>query len=125
MKFVLIPLKDGSASDEPNVLVPAIIMHLISAIALSIMATSKWLPDLHGWGRFGLCVLAVVVFMVLSMLPIVGVVIGVANAILWIVILWMLFGGIDTAWLKWVLRIVVMILIVLFEGVSIMSLIRR
>lgn len=121
MKFVLIPVKEGTSFSEDSISLPAMIMNLISAIVLSIWGTSVIFPDLHGWGRFGVCVLTVIVMLVLTVIPIIGTILCIANGIAWIVVLWMLFGNISIVWLKWTLRIVSIILIVAFESVPVIS----
>lgn len=122
MSYLIIPVKEGSgSSSDADFMVPAMVMHLISAIILSVVATSKWLPSLHGWGRFGVCAVSVVILLVLSMMPKVGAVLSIVNAIVWLVAFWMLFGGISIIWLKWGLRIFVALLIVGFEGMAVMN----
>ena len=121
MSYLLIPVKEGSATSDSDLMMPGFIMQLISAIILSVVATSKWLPDLHGWGRFGLCALAVVIVLILSMLPKIGAVICIANGIAWIVVLWMLVGGISILWLNWTLRIIAILLVAAFESIPVMN----
>ena len=122
MSYLIIPVKEGSSSNsETDVMFPAFVMHFISAIILSVYATSRVAPDLHGWARFGLCTVAVVIFVVLSMLPKIGAVLSVANAIVWILALWAVFGGISFVWLKWGLRVFTTFLIVAFEGMAVMN----
>lgn len=120
MKFVLIPVTPGSSSDEEMAIFPAMIMHLITAIMLSVWATSKFLPDLHGWGRFGVCALFVLAVLILTFVPIIGMIICIANAILWIVFFWLLIGQIPIVWLKWTLRVISILFIVAFESAPIL-----
>ena len=121
MKYLLIPLKNGSSSDGSDAMIPGIIMNLISAIIISINVTSKWFPDLHGFGRFALCILIAFVICVLSILPKIGAVICVLNAIVWIAISWLLCGAIPILWLRWGLRIFSLLFIILFEGIIILN----
>jgi len=122
MSYLIIPVKEGSSSNSETVfLLPAFVMHLISAIILSVYLTSRVTPNLHGWGRFGLCTVVVVAFVVLSMLPKIGAVISIANAIIWILVFWTAIGGISIVWLKWGLRVFTTLLIVAFEGMAVMN----
>ena len=115
MKYVLIPVTEGTVTaDEGEMVMPAMIMNLMSAIILSVWATSKYAPEIHGWGRFIVCTIVVFTVLVLTMIPIVGTIICVANAILWIILFWTLIGGISVVWLKWTLRAVAILLIVAF-----------
>ncbi|MBE6035102.1 MAG: hypothetical protein E7222_10465 [Clostridiales bacterium] len=121
MKYVLIPVKEGTAtSGDGEMVMPAMVMNLISAIILSVWATSEYTPNLHGWGRFVVCTVAVFTVLFLTMVPIVGTIICVANAILWIILFWALFGGISVVWLKWSLRVLAVLFIVAFESAPIL-----
>lgn len=121
MKYVLIPITEGTAtSGDGEMVIPAMIMNLISAIVLSVWATSKLFPNLHGWGRFGICAIAVFIVLILTAVPVVGTLICVANAIMWIVLFWTLIGGISVVWLKWTLRAIAILFIVAFESAPIL-----
>ena len=121
MKYVLIPVTEGRANaGDGEMVMPAMIMNLISAIVLSVWTTSKLIPNLHGWGRFGICAIAVFIVMVLTAVPVVGTIICVSNAILWIVLFWSLIGGIPVVWLKWTLRAIASLFIVAFESAPIL-----
>ena len=123
MKFVLIPLSEahGTNADDENVFLPAFFMNLISAAVAAAILSDKFLPDLHGWGRFGACAAFVVLILVLSFLPIIGDIICVAVGIIWVMGFWLLIGKIGIVWLKWGLRIFATLFIVVAEGVMVMS----
>lgn len=116
MGYILIPVTGGSGSGSEAAM-PGFIINIITSIILSMFVTERFLPNLHGWGRFFLCLGMVILFNFLSMCPYVGIVICLAVAIFWIVGLFSLTAGIGTIWIKWAIRIIVGLLILLSEVV--------
>jgi hypothetical protein len=117
MKYLLIPVNSKSSSDtNADVMLPGFVMQLLTGIFGSIFLTGTLLPDVHGWGRFAICLMAIAILLLLSLAPVIGPFLCVANAILWIILFWFLVGGIPIEWLKWTLRIITTLLILLFEG---------
>ena len=120
MKYALVPLKECSiANADAHVLMPACIINFISAIIVAIVGTERFLPNLHGWGRFWVCIATILGLLVLTFAPVIGPLLCIAAAIFWIIQFWVFFGGIPWTWLKWTLRVFVTLFIGLAETVPI------
>lgn len=118
MKYLLIPVKDSGSSNDYEAMGPGLLMNLITGIILSFFIT-QYFPTLHGWARFGVCISFAIIYTVLSLLPYIGPVLCVITAIIWILFFWAL--AIKTVWLKWLVRIMSTLLIIMFESVLILS----
>lgn len=120
MKFLLIPINNHNFSDDVSAFMPAIILNLITAIIFTIWGfspfLSKHVPTLHGWIKFGICVIFIIALTILSFMPYIGYVLSLLSAIFWIMCILSLTKGISTSWLKWTLRVLCSLLVILFEG---------
>ena len=120
MDFLLVPIS-GGGMDDAEAGVGGYLMHLVTGIFISIAVTEKLLPDIHGWLRFFICLAITIVFMVLSMLPIIGTIIAIVNGFMWIGVCWVWVAAIPFAWLMWTLRIIALIFFGSFELMFIVS----
>lgn len=89
-------IKSGKKSrnvQRSNSLIPMI--NIIPAIIYSIAFRQHFLPDLIGWQKFGLYVVFVLVYMILSFLPFISLVMNIASTIMFVGMIWALVEHIN------------------------------
>lgn len=120
MKYLLIPVAEkrtmARSNDNTDLLVPGLILHFIMAFAFSVVLTKRFVPQMQGWEHFFVCAIAIVAYLILSIMPKIGPVLCVANGLLWIVLCWRMTEDISLPWFMWLVRIITVLLILIFES---------
>lgn len=107
-KYVVEDIK--TSSYEKNYMIP--LVNIIPAVVWSIPFHQKMFPDVSWWMTFGLCAAFVVLFCILSYMPILSVVPCVAGAMMFIGLIWVFADYIGND----IVRIIVKVVIVAFFG---------
>ena len=75
MKYLLVPISETSGSNdlefEATAMAPSMIMNFITAIIISLLLSSRFLPDMHGWHRFLACTVFSIFYVILYFIPII------------------------------------------------------
>lgn len=99
--------KDGCSPETT-----CMFMHLITAIVLSIVLTSEYLPNVHGWSRFIICGVFVITFLFLLFIPIIGVILCIGSTVAWLFVILNIISLIKTTWLKRILMAIALFFII-------------
>ena len=77
----------------------------VSSILTSIILTEHFFSNFNGWGKLGLYVILSILYLKLIAVPIIGTILSIVSAGIWIAVIWFLLENIGTLWMKWLLRI--------------------
>lgn len=112
MEWYSTKTSNSSSEDGCTPKIICMFMHLITAVVLSLVLTSEYLPNVHGWSRFIICAVFVIVFLVLLFVPIIGILLCLGSIAAWLFVVLSIISLIKTTWLKWGLMIFASLVII-------------